>query len=513
MSTLAAAPTDVWDTWEPYSRASSPDPVVILEAPLPVGVRGIDAKLSVLRIMTERLLQDRKRALQASAPIKRLPPELLSRMFELAAREHQNLPWRISLVCRSWREVALATPSLWSNISIGHILPLGRLETSWPYNPLLPYRVQTFLDRSRFADLVLKIDISKRDRYPDFATLVQRLEPHIWRCRSFFVWGIDEPGVDVVRSLCAKMLGPGARLRELSLCASSHFPMSNAPSSPLPNHGSMPHLHTLTLDGFRPSCVQVSLPSLRTLRFRTAHRSSGRRRRDDTDCASFLQLLRSLAGLESLEIDSWGFTIPVMDALCFNLLPEKAPHLGVNLKKLALVHGSQHHHLLPLLDAVSFPRLSHLCVCSGEGGPTGVPVLPPFLRNFNGSITLLSIASYTLMGTAVLSLLQAMQSMPLLENLQIAYSSFDSQLFGTLAVRIADGNGGASWLAPRLREISLKHCDGLSLGEFITFARARRTAQDAASITRLASMWCSGADQEMVSQVRELVPQVAFKGW
>ncbi|KZW02044.1 hypothetical protein EXIGLDRAFT_829607 [Exidia glandulosa HHB12029] len=503
-----------WEPWDPVlTRSPSPDQGIrVPDAPLPAPVREIDVKLSILRILTERLEEDRKRALQDAAPIKRLPPEILSRIFETAAQMNQNIPLRVSLVCHRWREVTLSTPSLFSNISIGNVLQNGRLGSSWMYNAQLPYRVQMFLDRSRFADLVLRIDISKREHYADFPVLIQTLGSHLWRCRIFHVYGITEPGLDVVRTMCTQMLGSGARLQELSLSASGQLLPAVTPASPtpLPDHGSFPRLHTLVMEGIHPSSFRVTTPSLRTLRLRTGVRSSGRRRREDTALAPFLELARHVAQLRELEIDMWGVTISPLEFL------SSGSHTVVTMpsvEKLSIVHGAHSHNLAPLLDCLSLPNLSHLCLWSGDGGSSNV--LPSFISTLAAPITYLSISTYSLTGSAVLPLLQALQSMSQLAALHVCHTVLDTQLVEALSHRIPrrDGQGSGAWLAPQLRELAFKHCDGLVLADVVRLAEKRGAAQDSTAIERLGVWWCIGVDQLEVLRLREVVREVSIRGW
>ncbi|KAF9457773.1 hypothetical protein BDZ94DRAFT_1326013 [Collybia nuda] len=75
------------------------------------------------------LLKRIKRYRVALAPLKALPPELLNYIFlfavdrsiSLPLRRHSSLvPWNISYVCSSWRQIALAEPRLWTDIAIDY---------------------------------------------------------------------------------------------------------------------------------------------------------------------------------------------------------------------------------------------------------------------------------------------------------------------------------------------------------------------------------------------------------
>ncbi|KAJ7608225.1 hypothetical protein FB45DRAFT_690462, partial [Roridomyces roridus] len=49
--------------------------------------------------------------------VRRMPPELWNEIFKSAS--FAAPPWSLGLVCRSWRNVALANPYLWSYINAG----------------------------------------------------------------------------------------------------------------------------------------------------------------------------------------------------------------------------------------------------------------------------------------------------------------------------------------------------------------------------------------------------------
>ncbi|KAK0207274.1 hypothetical protein IW262DRAFT_1498717 [Armillaria fumosa] len=99
------------------------------------------AELDSLILSTTSLLcyltKDRNQALdnQSNAkkilsPSRQLPTKLLTKIFIHCSSLHDRrdspldpraLPWTLSHVCRKWREVAIATPELWSNISLNFL--------------------------------------------------------------------------------------------------------------------------------------------------------------------------------------------------------------------------------------------------------------------------------------------------------------------------------------------------------------------------------------------------------
>ncbi|CAG7853410.1 SubName: Full=Uncharacterized protein {ECO:0000313/EMBL:CCA74517.1} [Serendipita indica DSM 11827] len=52
-------------------------------------------------------------------PICRLPPEILQKIFLQASQLAFSSPWRLSAVCRLFRDIIFQTPSIWANLDIG----------------------------------------------------------------------------------------------------------------------------------------------------------------------------------------------------------------------------------------------------------------------------------------------------------------------------------------------------------------------------------------------------------
>ncbi|KAF7364027.1 F-box domain-containing protein [Mycena sanguinolenta] len=102
-----------------------------------------DRAVASLQLRRAQLLQSIEAHKAILSPIRRLPPEIPGEIFSLVVHETfrthvlppvtKEAPWLLTRVCRYWSAVALATPTLWSIISVdldrvcrGH-LPLTRL--------------------------------------------------------------------------------------------------------------------------------------------------------------------------------------------------------------------------------------------------------------------------------------------------------------------------------------------------------------------------------------------------
>lgn len=86
--------------------------------------------------------------MNSSLPISRLPPEILGYIFlqvaQWAPRHAASYEWvrRITHVCRDWRELALGTPRLWTEISSCDIDDIDRFKTFIARSKQAPLKIQ-----------------------------------------------------------------------------------------------------------------------------------------------------------------------------------------------------------------------------------------------------------------------------------------------------------------------------------------------------------------------------------
>ncbi|KAG9120824.1 hypothetical protein FRC07_003532 [Ceratobasidium sp. 392] len=107
--------------------------------------------------------------------INALPSEVLAHIFELGTASPENesgqddLPLLVSLVCRTWHALALATPTLWNTLVISD-------------NDLPPLsKIRTHLIRSKRAPLNLYLDFSTRAESEEVQTVMRVLLPELER--------------------------------------------------------------------------------------------------------------------------------------------------------------------------------------------------------------------------------------------------------------------------------------------------------------------------------------------
>ncbi|KAM5543660.1 hypothetical protein V8D89_002911 [Ganoderma adspersum] len=133
----------------------------------------------------------------AAAPIHRMPPELLANIFALSPKaithgngQHQLAYWplklkaeddvadlhRLTKVCRYWRDLAIATPTLWTTI--------GTLLSS--NNSSDHFRQSKYLPENSSLDLVIHFDASS-NRTEKMIDFMLKKAPNI---RELHAWGL-----------------------------------------------------------------------------------------------------------------------------------------------------------------------------------------------------------------------------------------------------------------------------------------------------------------------------------
>ncbi|KAF8872270.1 hypothetical protein BD779DRAFT_349073 [Infundibulicybe gibba] len=125
-------------------------------------------------------------------PVSRLPPEILGEIFvhclwfgTWGSFSAHCAPWLLTKVCRSWREVALSTPSLWSK------LPFLSWKESWTKDGHLRL-LELYLKNSRSAALTIRLELPPN---PDNASFLPLVLPHLSQSRYLKIFHHHElPG-------------------------------------------------------------------------------------------------------------------------------------------------------------------------------------------------------------------------------------------------------------------------------------------------------------------------------
>ena len=210
--------------------------------------------------------------------IKNIPPELLSRIFEVGSEGNDSeddegeegdkeetdaigssdfpAPWLlfqivVSHVCRHWRNVAFSTPSLWTSI-------LVTLEARPPYESVL-----TRLERSKGLPIDIYVNCERRVHVcnvkppsdADLEFLFSLLIPHVHRWRAVKVSVSDCYHMDVFLSAVSDPSIPAApQLRSLELYHQEETEVDSFGYPGMSKHltlfgGTVPSLTRLILSG------------------------------------------------------------------------------------------------------------------------------------------------------------------------------------------------------------------------------------------------------------------------
>lgn len=147
------------------------------------------------------MLADKRRRLNAFAPVSRLPTELLVEIFKLHVEASITAKWQLgklgsafdyilySHVCHRWRDVAIATPRLWTTIIVADKAYVAEMLTRTRKLPLdlhlmtlfSRYLGEEFIESQRmvFAQLkrVRRVEVAETEGYPWNPPLVDGRAP------------------------------------------------------------------------------------------------------------------------------------------------------------------------------------------------------------------------------------------------------------------------------------------------------------------------------------------------
>ncbi|KAL0568011.1 hypothetical protein V5O48_013980 [Marasmius crinis-equi] len=123
------------------------------------------SRLQAERNKVQTFIDDHRALL---APFRRLPTDLWVEIFAQClsfdgppTRALDQAPLLLTIICRSWREIALGTPKLWNAIHVNLPLPLRPSELDRYNSALLARRggVQRWLDRSAMMPLNISMSV------------------------------------------------------------------------------------------------------------------------------------------------------------------------------------------------------------------------------------------------------------------------------------------------------------------------------------------------------------------
>lgn len=494
----------------------------------PAEIVELDKTVSDLESQLAQLKLKRAQILADQSLVTRIPPELLSRVFELGVHEHLPLLQTLLLVSRYWRNLTLTTPTLWSHI---------RLDHNWGYGRAGPFlqKLATHLERSQACKLQVDVDFRFLDVFADVLAVMAQLEPHLERC---FFFRFSVPDWDWLSAVRERSYGLGPCLEELYMRIDPSDSEDQAPITFL--QGPCPRLHTIVLEHTPLTCIRppsptvpLSLPSLRKLHLIRDQRYHSSSRIG----ISFRELLGTLSctpSLVELRIQSAVFlldgtepifhptptltTIPLLTSLSCNFLDTTNTSLLLDSLLLPSLHrlsiqmetnNEETTHWLSRLSAPSptspfesrFPSLRQLDLraCNIDGS-----ALFPFIRALHAlpHLTALALSSPPsgALGSKLFDLLSTPSSSPFTATTTSSVSGTPT----SLPVQTA-----GVWILPNLRALCVQSCRDISGHELLRLVRARHNHVGEVKVLRYIRIsQCYSVDAEVVDILKGLVDVV-----
>ncbi|KAI9463027.1 hypothetical protein F5148DRAFT_207252 [Russula earlei] len=475
-------------------------PSVDPRPPLPEVVE-IEENIHTLQSQLEALRTRKLHLLARNALINRIPPELISRIFELGVYESNELLPVLSLVSHFWRSIVLSTPSVWSYI---------RLDNSLSYSRSTSFlrKLKVHLERSQDCKFLLDIDCRYLDVANELSQIMTELDPHLHRCFSFRMSVPDWQSMEIVRNM-SQRLGPA--LEDLYLRFDPSESEEQAPFVLLSQP--CPRLASITLEHAPLICIRTTLPSLRCLYLIREQRYASSTR-IGLSFKEFLDLLNSTPTLEELRIQSALFLLEGSD---FVFQSSPLPPVFPNLKLLSF-HYVESNNLALFLESGHFPALQRLSVQMDASNDENTQWLVRMTQDSAARFPVLhqlDLRSCNIEGVGLVPFVRALHQLPHLTALGLSSppsGALGPRLFEVLAASPETGEGGGSprqWLLPRLQALCVQNCRDISGHELLQVAWSRNAGGAAVSPIRYIKVaQCYGLDPDTHEQLCRAVATV-----
>ncbi|KAI9066842.1 hypothetical protein FKP32DRAFT_1673533 [Trametes sanguinea] len=453
--------------------------------PLPADVVDLDKTIADLETQLADLRLKRERLLAEQALITRLPTEIMCRIFELAVNDHFNFLSHINLVCRRWRDIALACPILWTYII---------LDVNWSWRiPAFLRKLQAHTQRSQGFKLFIDIDLCQIDTL-DWQPIMLGLQPHLSRCYTFH---LAVPDWSMMRGVRVHTTDLGPALEKLALRIEYSQAEFEDPVCIFAQP--CPLLKSARLEHVPLDCLNIATPNLRYFficRDQQCHSST-------RIAYPFKELMAMLTAspMEWFDMRLAVFNLDsAEDAFAADPQPYKLPDLeylrfdDVDSASVSL-----------FLESTIMPRLRGLSVFSGDDihWITRIALSP---ERFS-SLRILNLRNIHLTGASLAPFIRALHRLPQLTCLGLAAPStgiVGSRFFETLS---AGPETMGEWLLPRLEALCFQSCPDISGHELLRVVSARRgaAASKVANIIFLQFSQCYNVDNEALERLEDLV--------
>ncbi|KAI9465878.1 hypothetical protein BJY52DRAFT_1113026 [Lactarius psammicola] len=486
---------------DPLEDAEDPvDPTAVDPRPTLPEVMEIEENILSLQSQLEALQARKLNLLAHNALINRIPPELLSRIFELGVYESDDILPTLSLVSRLWRLTALTTPSIWSYI---------RLDNTWGYSRHTSFlrKLKVHLERSQDCKFLLDIDCRYLDIANELSQIMSELEPHLHRCFSFRMSVPDWQCMEIVRNTSQKL---GPTVEDLYLRFDPSESEEQAPFVLLSQP--CPRLSTITLEHAPLICIRTELPSLRCLNLIREQRYSSSTR-IGLSFKEFLDILNSTPTLEELRIQSALF---LLDGSDFVFRSSPVSPIFPNLRLLSF-HYVESNNVALFLESAHFPALRRLSVQMDSSNDENTQWLVRMSMDSATRFPLLrqlDLRSCNIDGVGLVPFVRALHQLPNLTALGLSSPPsgvLGPRLFEVLAAAPEASDAGipGRWLLPRLQALCVQNCRDISGHELLQVAWARSAGGAAISPLRYVKVaQCYGLDPETHEQLCRAVTTV-----
>jgi len=440
----------------------------------------LESSLILLKQKRDRLQKYVVNCQSLLAPIRLLPPEILSHILLLCCEMNifdpankVDLPaFTLSAVCSYWRNIAIATPRLWATLMIPFHTLMLRNPSIEPNNlwliPLMVPAIQLCLQRSAEAPLTLELSAFTLDDFDDYDGIMRELvrQSHRWYHVKVDIQDspfLNSPGHDLISLVTS---APCLEILELEQDNEEDF------TAALHACNFAPRLHTLSLTSFcPPSTAPLPWTQITTL---------------NLDCINHVEVLKLLqicSHVTNLSLHSIQFD----EANSFNDCSVSVVSNRISSVTLGL---SVHPWMIrvstldALLSRLTLPSLCSLAIVSAQGeitnsGKESWPIksFASFFMRSRCSITSLTIQNTPISDTEIISLLRFV---PNLRELNICDCSLPRtvtdkflQAMHTLNCTNYEATSQIP-LVPRLKSINFRVQDlSFDPAKFIDMVRSR----------------------------------------
>ncbi|KAF7298992.1 F-box domain-containing protein [Mycena indigotica] len=421
----------------------------------------LDARMAALSTQRRDIESRLEQAVRLQSPVLRLPSELLSSIFVIGVLGNPTdddqgdgavmLP-ALMLVCRYWLQVALATPCLWSQITVS---PLHSLE-----------QARRKLARSSSCPLDININFAPRTDYSSnnsgvMEQVVRSMDifsPAIWRIKSL---RLSVPNRSQAHAVLLRCQADAPLLEVLSVRVFHALQDDSHSAPPLPLfNGSTPRLRSCSFTSFNFGWDISLVSRLRVLKlggYFNAHTPSAN---------VLLGILRECPQLEEFALRNFS---DVDCAPCFTPTDFEFPTLTkiAHLPKLKRVvfYCAGFALTRQLMAQFSFPNLESLELSYLEN------VTPILQLLYTQSLTYLPLRKLRIESCLFneQKLLALLRRTSLVELELVDVEDASSGLLRGLS-------SSQPWICPKLESLTLDGCTSLDWDSLRTFVESRLPA-------------------------------------